>query len=277
MSRRPAGAAALRQQAGTGLIDSPLVTDPVSHLGPPRVVPFALAAAAVVGMAGMGMVALPAAVALDLGALACYLLALRSVLPRWPSLSSPAWLSGMEPALLPVAALASASLALATNPGLPWTVLTPGWLLLVLTLCPWLDGGDSRARVPEWGSTVLAALVITVPVAYFVVALGAGTPLPLLALGVGLGGLIPSFRLIRLEGNPWAVAWERAALVALLTAVAAILVARLQVPGPLLPVAMLMGWYGLTGIAAQGVPRQRGSFMVFVVLAAAVLAIAAPA
>ena len=277
VSRRPAGAAALRQQAATGLGDSPLVADPSSHLWPPRVVPFALAASAVVGMAGMGIVPLPAAVALDLGAVACYLLALRSVLPRWPLLSGPSWLSGMEPAILPLAALASASLALATNPGLPWTVLTPFWLLLVLTLCPWLDAGDSQGQVPEWGSTVLAALVVTVPIAFFVVVMGAGTPTPLLALGVGMGALIPAFRLIRMEGHPWATAWERSALVAVLMAAAAILVARLQVPGPLLPVAMLMGWYGLTGIAAQRAPRQRGSFMAFVVLAAVVLAIAAPA
>lgn len=277
MSRRPAGAAALRQQAGNGLTESPWRAEPSLSPRPSRATPFAVLAAAVVGVAGVGALPLAAAIALDLGAVACYLLALRSVLPRRPQLSAAPWLSGMEPAVLPLAAFASASLALASDPGLPWTVLTPLWLMVVLVLFPGLDTADPRARVPEWGSTVVAALVITVPVAFFVVALGSGAAAPVLALGVGLGALVPTWSLIRLEGRSRASAWWRAGVVVALVAAAAVLVSRLQVPGPLLPVAMLMGWYGLTGIAAQPDSRQRGSFTVFVVLAAAVLAVAAPA
>ena len=267
----------MRQQAEVGLVDSTLLAEASAQPWPSRLVPFALLAAAVVGLAGVGIMAVPAAAALDLGAIACYLLALRSVLPSGPVRVGRGWLSGMAPAILPLAALASASLALASDPGLPWSLLTPVWWALVLALFPWLDADDARVRIPAWGPTVLAALVITVPVAFFVVAMGAGTPAPLMALGVGVGALVPSLSLIRLEGHSLAKAWEGAVVVALLMAGAAVLVSRLQVPGPLLPVAMLMGWYGLTGVAARHGAGRGRSFTVFVVLAAAVLAIAAPA
>ncbi|MHB8313401.1 MAG: hypothetical protein ACYDD0_08900 [Candidatus Dormibacteria bacterium] len=277
MSQRLAGAAALRQQAGAGLVDNTSLIEAGVHAWPPRLVPFAMLAAAVVGLAGVGIMPLPAAAALDLGAVVCYLVALRSVLPRGPFQVGPTWLSGMEPAILPLAALAAGSLALASDPGLPWTVLTPLWLALALALFPWLYAGDDRVRLPAWGSTLLAALVITVPVAFFAVAMGAGTPAPMTALGVGLGALVPSLSLIQLEGHVLRDAWKAAVVVALLMAGAAVLVSRLQVPGPLLPVAMLMGWYGLTGVAAQQGTDRRRSFTIFVVLAAALLAVAAPA
>ena len=276
---RPAGAAALRLDAAEVLQDIPSHHEPGHHVRPPRVIPFAMAAAAVIGLTGTGILPVPATVGLDLGALFCYLLALRAVLPPhsghnrgWLS-----WADGMEPAVLALSAVLAGALLLASSPGMPWGVITPIWLLLMLTVCPWLEGGAEQQQLPAWGPTALACLIITVPAAFFVAAMTAGIPTPALAILVGLGSLAASWRMVRLTGRPAMVALERGAMVAVLMALAAVLTARLQVPGPLLPVALLVGWYGLTGVASLRDRRQLGAFATFVVLAAAILAIAAPA
>jgi hypothetical protein len=275
--RRASGAAALRQQAQVGLEQSSFGQDRTERLWPPRLVGFAIVATAVVGLTGLGIMPPALEAALDLGALLCYLVALRAALPRWPPLADPRlrWLSGMEPAILPVATLIAAALALGTSPGLPWTVVIPGWLLLVLAVFPWLEDGLPSGN-PSWGLTGVAALVITVPVPFFVVATSSGTPGPVVALLAALGAVVPSWRLIHLGGGTWSGSWPRAGAVALVVGLAAFLIARLQVPGPLLPVALLIGWYGLTGVAANPGHRRALSFSAFVVLAAAMLALSAP-
>ncbi len=279
MIRRPAGAAALRLDAAEVLRDSPIQHESGRHITPPRVIPFAIAAAAVIGLTGTGILPAPASIGLDLGALVCYLLALRAGLPQHPGATRGwrAWVDGMEPAVLALSAVFAGALLLASSPGMPWAVITPLWLLLMLTVCPWLEGGADQQQLPPWGPTALACLIITVPAVFFVVAVTAGIPAPALALLVGLGSLAPSWRMVRLTGRAAMVALERGAMVAVLMAVAAVLTARLQVPGPLLPVALLVGWYGLTGVASLRDRSQLGSFATFVVLAAAILAIAAPA
>jgi hypothetical protein len=52
--------------------------------------------------------------------------------------------------------------------------------------------------------------------------------------------------------------------------------ALLRVPIPLLPVALLLGWYGLAGVVSQRSSRSISGFAVFVVLAGVMLAVAAP-
>jgi hypothetical protein len=278
LRNRAAGAAGQRQQAQVGLEQSPIGQDRMERLWPPRVVGFAAVATVVVGLTGPGIMPPVLEAALDLGALFCYLLALRVALPHWPLLAPPLvrWLSGMEPAILPVTTLVAAALVLGSNPGLPWTVVVPCWLMLVLAVGPWLDGGGSPSETPDWGLTALAAAAITVPVPFFVVATSAGTPAPLVALLAGLGAVVPSWRLIHLAGGSWSGSWPRAIGVAVVVGLAAVMIARLQVPGPLLPVALLIGWYGLTGVASNGRRRRALSFSAFVVLAAAMLALAAP-
>ena len=82
--------------------------------------------------------------------------------------------------------------------------------------------------------------------------------------------------MIHLAGGSWSGSWPRAIGVAVVVGLAAVIIATLQVPGPLLPVALLIGWYGLTGVASNGGRRRSLSFSGFVVLAAAMLALAAP-
>jgi hypothetical protein len=278
LRNRAAGAAGQRQQAQVGLERSPLGQDRMERLWPPRVVGFAAVAAVVVGLTGPGIMPPALEAALDLAALFCYLLALRVALPHWPLVASPRlrWLSGMEPAILPVTTLIAAALVLGSNPGPPWTIVVPCWLLLVLAVCPWLDGGGSPSESPAWGLTALAAVAITVPVPFFVVATSAGTAAPLVAVLAGMGAVVPSWRLIHLAGGTWSDSWPGAIGVAVVVGLAAVVIARLQVPGPLLPVALLIGWYGLTGVASNGGRSRSVSFSAFVVLAAAMLALAAP-
>ncbi|MGC1908284.1 MAG: hypothetical protein WA809_01610, partial [Candidatus Dormiibacterota bacterium] len=68
----------------------------------------------------------------------------------------------------------------------------------------------------------------------------------------------------------------RALVVTALLGVAAGLSVLLRVPTPLLPVALLLGWYGLTGVVSQPNGRSTGAFAVFVVLAAVMLAVGHP-
>ena len=270
----------MRLEAAAGL--EPIQSDSGSsarHLSPPRLTFFALAAAAAVGLTGTGAIPLLASAVLDAGALACYLLALKSSLPPEPRSLSPRLLSvrGLEHSGVALASLVGAALLLATSPGLPWSVVAPVWLAVMLALGPWLDSGVDLERLPAWCATALSCLLVTVPVAYLVVGLSPGIPPPVQAFVVGLGCLVPSWRMVRLSGRAGAAAWERAGAVSLLLASAAGLTSRLRVPGALLPVALLVAWYGLTGVASMRDRRQMTSFTTFVLLAAAILAIAAPA
>jgi|GEM_PF-3155757 len=269
----------MRLEAAAGLEPVPSRPGSALHLSPPRVTFFALAAAAGVGLTGTGIIPLPGSVCLDLGALAFYVLALKSSLPQEPGRLSLRLLNprGLEHSWLALVSLVGAALLLATSPGLPWSVVAPAWLAVMLGLGPWLDQGVDSERLPPWGATALSCLVVTVPVAFLVVGLTPGIPAPVQAFLVGMGCLVPSWRMVHLFGRTGPVAWERAGAVALLLASAAVLTSRLRVPGALLPVALLVAWYGLTGVAALRDRRQMSSYATFVLLAAAILAIAAPA
>ncbi len=279
MTRRPAGAAALRLEAAEVLRVASLGEISGRHLSPPRVVPFAVVSAAVVGLTGTGVVPGPVEIGLDLGISACYLLSLRAAIPRLagPVAAPRRWLADMDPAILAVASVLGAAIILATGPGTPWTVITPLWLLLMLSVAPWLDAGSERGELPRWGPTALACLLVTVPVPYLVVGLSPGLPGPVQAATIAVGCLVPSWRMIRLAGTATTAAWGRAVALAVIIAAAAAVVVRVQVPGPLLPVALLVGWYGLTGIAGLRNRADLPSFAAFVVLAATILAISAPA
>jgi hypothetical protein len=248
------------------------------HLSPPRVIPFALAAAAVCALSGIGILPLPVAVLLDLAAAACYLAALRSGLPRWPELPWPRlrFLSGMRPAVLPLAGLVSASVVLAEQPGLPGVVLLPLWALLLLTLTPWLEIGQDQGSSFRWGTTALALLTISIPIPLFILVMSPSVPAAVRAVTVAAAVLIPTWRLVSVSRRGWAQPWARAGVVAVVIGGAAGASVLLRVPIPLLPVALLMGWYGLAGVVSQRDGRSVGAFALFVVVAAVMLAIAGP-
>lgn len=221
---------------------------------------------------------LPAAILLDLGAALCYLVALRSALPRWPELHWPRlhFLSGMGPAVLPVAGFASASVALAEQPGLPGVVLLPLWALLILTLSPWLEVGEEKGPRFRWGRILLGLLTISVPLPLFLLAMSPSVSAPLRAATVAAAVLVPTGRLVGMNRSGWWQAWRRAAVVAVLMGAAAGCSVLLQVPIPVLPVALLLGWYGLAGVVSEREGRSTSGFAVFVVLAAVMLAAASP-
>jgi hypothetical protein len=248
------------------------------HLSPPRIVPFALVAAVICGLSGIGVLPLPAAIVLDAGAATCYLVALRSGLPRWPKLPWAwlNWFSGLGPALLPLAGFASACVALAEKPGLVGLVLLPVWVLLLLSLCPWLEEGEELGASFRSGATVLAVLAISVPLPLFSLAMSPSVAAPVRGVTVAASVVVPTWRLVSLTRRSWRGAWQRAVLVAVLLGVAAGLSVLLRVPIPLLPVALLLGWYGLAGVVSQRSSRSISGFAVFVVLAGVLLAVAAP-
>jgi len=278
LSWRPGGAAALRQEAESGLGVAPVDHLVGLHLSPPRIVPFSLMAAAVCALSGLGVLPLVAAILLDLGAALCYLLALRSALPRWPELPWPRlhFLSGMQPAVLPLAGFVSASVALAEQPGLPGVVVLPVGVLVLLTVCPWLEVGEEKRSSSRWGPTALALLIIAVPLPLFILAMSPSVPAPVRAATVAAAVLIPTWRLVSLTRRNWSQAWIRAGVVAALLGLAGGLSVILRVPIPLLPVALLLGWYGLAGVVSQRDGRSTGTFALFVVLAAVMLAVGNP-
>jgi len=248
------------------------------HLSPPRIVPFSLMAAAVCGLSGIGVLPLAVAILLDLGAVLCYLVALRAALPRWPELPWPRLqiLSGMQPALLPLTGFVAAAVALAEQPGLPGELVLPLGVLVLLTWGPWLEVGEEKRSSSRLGPTALALLALAVPLPLFILAMSPSVPAPARAATVAAAVLIPSWRLISLTHRSWAQAWIRAAVVAVLLGLAGGLSVILRVPIPLLPVALLLGWYGLSGVVSQPNGRSTGAFAVFVVLAAVMLAVANP-
>ncbi len=243
------------------------------RLSPPRLLLFAALSAAIVGLSGFGLLPDWAAALLDLGAIACYLLALRSVLPRWPPLPLIDWspTHGMAPALLVLSTFSSAAIALVLRPGLPWAVLVPLWVLLSLSVGPWLDGSCEHGGGPDWAAGALSALVVVAPVPILFLALGTEVAAPVRAAAVGAVLAVPSWRLIVISGGGPA-APQRALAVVLVLAAAAGVSALLPVAPAMLPVAMLLGWYGLCGVAG----RRSATAVGFVVLASALLAVAAP-
>ncbi|MGH7691778.1 MAG: hypothetical protein ACRENY_09410 [Candidatus Dormibacteria bacterium] len=278
MSWLPGGAAALRRDAvsglGMGVVEQPAGT----HLSPPRIVPFSLMAALVCALCGIGILPLAASVALDVGAAICYLAALRAALPRWPVLPWPRlhFLSGMRPAVLPLTGLVSASVVLAEQPGLPGLVLLPVGVAVLLTVCPWLEVEEERRSASRWAATVLALLTILVPLPILVLALGPSVPAPTRGVAVALAVLLPTWRLVSLTRRGVLESLARAGVVAGLVGFAAGMSAAIQVPIALLPVALLLGWYGLAGVVSQRDGRSGGTFAAFVVLAAVMLAVANP-
>ncbi|MGH7610143.1 MAG: DUF5656 family protein [Candidatus Dormibacteria bacterium] len=279
MSWRPGGAASLRLEAEGGLGSGPEVADPHLHASPPRILPLAAVAAAVCALSGLGVLPGPASAALDLGAAGCYGLALRAALPRWPDGPSGrlGWLNGMTPVVLPLAALTAACVALPQRPDLPWLVLLPLWALVVLTASPWLEAGLEHGYGPNWSSTALAVLAISVPLPIFALVFNPTVPAVVRALAAGAAVAVPTWRLVALSQRQPGQAWRRALVVVALLAVAAAASAWLQVPAALLPVALLLGWYGLTGVVSQRDGQSMASFVAFVVAAAVMMAVAAPA
>jgi hypothetical protein len=238
--------------------------------GRPRVVAAAAVVAALVGVTGVGVAPIPIGIALVVVAAVGYLVSLRLVL------SQSSW-SILGPALPPAACLLGAMALLQTGPGWPWTWLIPVWVWLMLSAWPWLDERAALGDLPAFESTVLSGLLVTLPVPYFVVALTPGLPAGLSALAVATGCLVPGWRMVCLSGLGARSAWERAAIVSSLMAVALVMVVRMQVASPLLLVAMVVGWYGLTGVASLRQRSELPSFAAYVILAAAILAISAPA
>lgn len=281
MNRRPAGAAALRLQAEIGESPERPVPARVEGGGRPSLLGLlGVGVALVVATTGLGVLPLWAAGPLDLGAAACYLVGLRSALPS-PVRHSRRdyWLSGemVESSAVPLTAVLGAALALQIDPGLPWLVLLPAWLALELGLTPWLDAESRAGAGPEWGPTALSILLVAVPAPLFVLALAPGVPSPLSALGMAAAAAAPTWRLVDLGESGADRTWARGLAVTLAVAVAGALSARVGASGAVLPAALLLGWYGLTGVCARPPGRPRLSAAGFVILAAALLAVTAPA
>jgi hypothetical protein len=172
--------------------------------------------------------------------------------------------------------LVSASVVLAEQPGLPGVVLLPLWVLLLLTVAPWLEIGQDQGSSFRWGTTALALLTISIPLPLFILVMSPSVPAVVRAVTVAAAVLIPTWRLVSLTRRGLAQPLVRAGVVAVVIGAAAGASVVLRVPIPLLPVALLMGWYGLAGVVSQRDGRSVGAFAVFVVVAAVMLAVAGP-
>jgi hypothetical protein len=182
----------------------------------------------------------------------------------------------MQSALLPLAGFVSASVALSEQPGPPGEVVLPLGVLVLLTFGPWLDVAEEQRSSTRWGPTILALLTLAVPLPVFILAMSPSVTAPVRAVAVAAAVLVPTWRLISLTRRSWSQAWTRAMVVAVVLGFAAGVSVLLQVPVPLLPVALLLGWYGLAGVVSQRDGRSVGAFAVFVVLAAVMLAVGHP-
>jgi len=278
LSWRPGGAASLRHDAETGLGVASVDHSADLHLSPPRILPFSLMAAVVCALSGLGVLPVAATTLLELGAVVSYLAALRAALPRWPELRWPRLqlLSGMRPAVLPLAGFVAAAVALAERSGLPGDALLPLEVLLLLTLGPWLEVAEEQRSSSRWGATVLALLTLAVPLPIFILAMSPSVAAPVRAVTVAAAVLVPTWQLIGLTRRSWSQAGIRSVVVAVLLGAAAGISVILRAPIPLLPVALLLGWYGLAGLVSQREGHSTGAFAVFVVLAAVMLAVSHP-
>ncbi|MGH7757950.1 MAG: hypothetical protein ACREN7_01385 [Candidatus Dormibacteria bacterium] len=250
----------------------------IPQLTPSRILPFALIAAAVCGLSGVGLLPLPAAVLLEVAAGACYLVGLRASLPRWPELPWPRLrqFSGMGPVILPLWGLASASLVLAAQPGLPGEALLPAGVLCLLALAPRLEIGEEGQPTFGGARAALVLLTVLVPLPVFILAMGSGMPAPLRGLLAGAAVLVPTWHLMGVSQRNSTFGLVRTAAVGVLVGLAAGATAMIQAPIELLPVALLLGWYGLAGLASSRQGSAKGGFALFVVLAAVMLAVASP-
>jgi hypothetical protein len=241
---------------------------------------FALAAALVVAISGLGVLAPIWGYLLTLLAAATYVLGLRSFLPSRARAGARFWLSPrlLEVAAVPLTAITAAVVLLTTSPGPVLVGVLAGWLFLVLGLGAWLDAAGSRGEGPPWGPTVLSLLLVSVPAPLLVSSLSPGVSPWLVALGVAGGTWGPGWRLVRMSGGGWRETATVALGVALLVAASALLALRARAAGAVLPAALLVGWYGLTGVASR--PRSEAPVLPslgFVVLAALMLALTQPA
>lgn len=278
MSWGPGGWAALRSEAAAGLGQQMGEDRPEDHLDPRRILPIALAAVAVCALSGLGVLPWAAGVVLDLGGALCYFLALRAALPHWPELPG-RWLrplSGMGVAALPLVGFAAACVALLEQPGLPGVVVLPLWVLLLLTVCPWLELGAEQGFTASRATTLFALLTVSVPLPFFTLAMSPSVSAPTRAVVVAAAVLTPTWRLVSLAGPSWSRAWRRSLLVAVVLGAAAGASALLRVPIELLPVALLLGWYGLAGVVGRRRGTPMAAFAVFVVVAGVMLALAGP-
>ena len=276
MSRLPAGPAALRRQAEIGGLPEPHV----EAMRPLLLAIFALAAALVVAISGLGVLAPIWGYLLTLAAAATYVVGLRSFLPSRARTGARFWLSPrlLEVAAVPLTALTGAVVLLTTSPGPLLVGVIAGWLFLVLGLGAWLDAASSRGEGPAWGPTVLSLLLVSVPAPLLVSSVGPGVAPWLVALGVAGGTWGPGWRLVRVSGRDWEDAALAALGVALLVGASAVLALRASATGAVLPAALLVGWYGLTGVASRSRSESpRLPSLGFVVLAALMLALTQPA
>lgn len=267
----------MRLEAEAVLGPAAVVEELADGVRPLLLVPFALGAAGVVALGGLGLLSPLAMGLLDLGAALCYLLALRSALPTDLPVNGRRWALDVEVALVPLSALAAGASALVEGAQGPWNILVPIWIFVVLALGPWLDAQERAGSGPDWGPTLLSGLLVTIPAPCFAIGTAAGAPAPVVATSVAVAAVVPAWRLVRLAGRSDRYAWTAAGWVAAVMGVAAALTVRIDTQGALLPAALLLAWYGLAGVSAQAGRRPRGSFAGFVVLAAALLAITAPA
>ena len=241
---------------------------------------FALAAALVVAISGLGVLAPIWGYLLTLAAAATYALGLRSFLPSRARAGARFWLSPrlLEVAAVPLTALTGAVVVLTTSPGPALVGVIAGWLVLVLSLGAWLDAAGSRGEGPAWGPTALSLLLVSVPAPLLVSSLGPGVAPWLVALGVAGGTWAPGWRLVRMSGRGWDESALVALGVALLVGASAVLALRASAAGAVLPGALLVGWYGLTGTASRTRPESPVlPSLGFVVLAALMLALTQPA
>ena len=276
MSRLPAGPAALRRQAEIGGLPQPHV----EAMRPLLLAIFALAAALVVAISGLGVLAPIWGYLLALAAAATYVLGLRSFLPSRARAGARFWLSPrlLEVAAVPLTALTGAVVLLTTSPGPVLVGLIAGWLVVVLGLGAWLDAAGSRGEGPTWGPTALSLVLVSIPAPLLVGSLGPGVAPWLVALGVAGGTWAPGWRLLRMAGRGWEEAALVALALALLVGASAVLALRARAAGAVLPAALLVGWYGLSGVASRtrSEPPALPS-LGFVVLAALMLALTQPA
>lgn len=273
MARPPAGAAAQRLEVAAGLRELPTEASPPVA----RLAAAAVAVAVAVGLTGSGAVRPEVGGPLWLLGTALYLALWRLLPGAYRGARSRGALGSWGPMLIPAVCVVGAALVAQEPLAPPWPLALAAWVALTLSAGPWLDRAASRQRRPGTESTLLTALLVSLPIPYLAVALTPGLPAVVAGLAVATGCLLPSWRMVRLAGPAGGTAVERALIVALLTGAALTAAATSEVAGPLMVLAILVGWYGLTGIVSLRDRSELPSFAAFVVVAAAVLAISAPA
>ena len=282
--RRPGGAAAQRAAAQAGLGLSPGGPGPAPRPAAPwRTLPLAVVVSAAMAMARPGAVGLGPALVLDTVAGLAYALSVR--VGDGPLLSRARW----GQAALPLAVLLVGAVGLPELAG--WALLGSGAgaMAAALTVLPWLEGRLLRRPSPRL-ATLLALGGIVVVAAASLAATAPGVAAPARVAVAGVAGCAAALRLGVIGGGPTTWLVLRAGLLGLVAAGVVVPLVRAAGAGPAAATALLLGWYGLTGVlagtpiavpsgqlpaGARSGPLLRGGYGLFVVLAAVVTALAA--